>query len=61
MQFWLDVMRGEKGSPEDFRRYFADGAFIGAVDAPVFIFWEQLSAAFPKAKVVLSVREPKSW
>ncbi|HLK10018.1 MAG TPA: sulfotransferase [Candidatus Binatia bacterium] len=35
--------------------------FAAAVDWPVAAFWPELSAAFPDAVVLLSVREPQSW
>ena len=31
------------------------------VDWPACTFWEQISAAFPEAKVLLSVRDPEAW
>ena len=31
------------------------------VDAPMYLFWEQLFAAYPDAKFILTVRDPQSW
>ena len=31
------------------------------VDWPACTFWEEIRAAFPEAKVLLSVREPEAW
>ncbi|MEJ7790051.1 MAG: sulfotransferase family protein [Thermoleophilaceae bacterium] len=31
------------------------------VDWPACTYWEQISAAFPEAKVLLSVRDPEAW
>jgi hypothetical protein len=42
-----------------------DWSFLGdynsAVDAPASAFWPELLKANPKAKVVLTFREPASW
>ena len=35
--------------------------YVAAVDWPVASFWAELSAAFPQALVVLSVRDPDTW
>ena len=35
--------------------------YAAAVDWPASAFWPELSAAYPEALVVLSVRDPESW
>jgi hypothetical protein len=35
--------------------------YAAAVDWPAAAFWPELSAAFPEALVILSVRDPQSW
>lgn len=35
--------------------------YSSAVDWPTASFWKELSALYPDAKVVLSVRNPESW
>jgi hypothetical protein len=37
------------------------GTYRSAVDAPTCYFYRELSAAYPEAKVILTVREPESW
>ena len=37
------------------------GGYRAAVDWPAASFWPELSAAFPDALVLLSVREPDAW
>jgi hypothetical protein len=47
------------GRMPDWQALFA--GFGAAVDWPAAAFWPELSAAFPDALVLLSVREPQSW
>ncbi len=35
--------------------------FASAVDWPTASFWKELSEAYPKAKIVLTIRSPESW
>ncbi|UBU18306.1 sulfotransferase family protein [Nonomuraea gerenzanensis] len=35
--------------------------FRSAVDWPASFFWRELAAAYPEAKVVLTVRDPDAW
>jgi len=37
------------------------GGYSAAVDAPTSHFWRQLSATFPAAKVILTVRDAAAW
>jgi len=48
-----------RGQMPDWHRLFA--GFGAAVDWPAAAFWPELSAAFPDALVLLSLREPQSW
>ena len=48
-----------RGQMPDWRTLFA--GFGAAVDWPAAAFWAELSAAFPDALVLLSVREPQAW
>jgi hypothetical protein len=43
----------------DWREFFAN--YAAAVDSPVAYFWEELTAAFPEALVLLSVRDSEDW
>jgi Sulfotransferase domain len=53
---WHAAVRGEM---PDWQRLFAGWA--AAVDWPAAAFWPELSAAFPDAVVLLSVRDSQSW
>ncbi len=53
---WRAAARGEM---PDWNALFAD--YAAAVDWPAAAFWPELSAAFPDALVLLSVRDPQSW
>jgi hypothetical protein len=52
---WLGVVNGER----DWDAVFA--GFSSAVDYPACTYWRELSAFYPEAKVILSVRDPDSW
>jgi hypothetical protein len=53
---WLEI--GEGAIP-DWDDVFA--GFQAAVDWPAAAYWRELSAHYPRAKVVLSVRDPERW
>lgn len=53
---WHAAARGEM---PDWEKLF-DG-YAAAVDWPAAAFWPEISAAFPDAIVLLSVRDPESW
>lgn len=48
-----------RGSMPDWHELFR--GYRAAVDWPVASFWPELSAAFPDALVLLSLRDPESW
>jgi len=56
MPFWGQAIYGET---VDWERLF--GEFRSAVDWPVCAFWEPLSNAYPKAKIILTERDPEQW
>ncbi len=53
---WRAAARGEA---PDWKAFFQP--YVAAVDWPVSAFWRELSAAFPDALVLLSVRDSASW
>lgn len=53
---WHGAARGDM---PDWRALFA--GYVAAVDWPAASFWREISAAFPQALVVLSVRDPDAW
>jgi hypothetical protein len=53
------LRRKTAGEPIDWRPLL-DG-FQAIVDWPGAYFWEELAAAHPKAKVILTVRDPERW
>lgn len=56
-QTWCKIV--VDGHQPDWHAVFAN--FDAALDNPSFSYWEQQLAAFPDAKVVLSVRPPRAW
>ena len=53
---WLQAVQGNE---PDWHSMFAN--YRGAVDWPAASFWPELSAAFPDALVILSVRDVEEW
>jgi hypothetical protein len=53
---WLALARGES----DDWRTILDG-YAAAVDWPSIMIWKELVAAYPDAKVILTVRDPDAW
>lgn len=55
IDLWPKAAAGHPDWPAIFRGYGA------AVDFPAAAFWREISAFYPKAKVILSVRDPETW
>ncbi len=55
VDLWLDAARGKP----DWDAIFAD--YVATVDFPASNYWRELAAAYPAAKIVLSVRSAESW
>lgn len=53
---WKAALDGES---HDWSVPFSE--YGAAVDYPVAYFWEEILAAYPDAKVILTVRDPESW
>jgi hypothetical protein len=56
MPSWLRAARGE---PVDWRRLYA--GYRSTVDWPGARFWRDILAAFPAARIILTVRDPEAW
>ncbi len=56
LALWQSVARGDK---PDWNAAFA--GYHCAVDWPSAFFWRELSAFYPHAKVLLTVRDAESW
>ena len=56
LALWRSVARGDK---PDWDLVFA--GYRCAVDWPSAFFWRELSAFYPRAKVLLTVRDAESW
>lgn len=53
---WHDAALGNMPNWQEFLR-----DYVGTLDAPAAYFWPEISAAFPDALVLLSVRSDESW
>jgi len=56
IQTWHNIAHGK---PVDWHNLFQ--GFQAAVDFPTSIFYKELLAAFPQAKIVHTVRDPERW
>jgi hypothetical protein len=52
---WLDAIDGRPDWDEIFE------GFHSTTDYPACTFWRELAAHYPRAKVILTVRDPDSW
>lgn len=61
LRFWLEVANAPAGTQHDWKRVFAD--FRAAVDNPACCVWRELHAAYPEAKVLLTLhpKGPDAW
>lgn len=58
--FWTKASRGEL-SDEDWREFIRSEQLSACVDYPMSLFWKDLATLYPKAKVLLTVRDPVRW
>jgi hypothetical protein len=56
LRYWQDAAAGR---PVDWEQVFAD--YRSTADWPSAHYWQELSAAFPEAKVILTVRPEQGW
>jgi hypothetical protein len=61
LDFWHKVARGKEGEQHDWETVFAN--YTAAVDNPACCVWRELMAAYPDAKVILTVhpRGAATW
>lgn len=58
--FWREAARKRaRGEPVDWEVVFT--GYHSTVDFPAADFYEELAQAYPKAKVILTVRDPQRW
>eukprot|EP01039_Chlorochromonas_danica_P008007 gene8007-8833_t len=55
--FWIKVSNQED---HDFSAVF-EPTFTAVTDFPAVTYWKELLAAYPKAKVILTIRDPERW
>ena len=60
IDIWLRAVDGDT-TAEEWREFFRRKRFVTGCDFPLSLFYKELMAAFPEAKVVLSTRDPKTW
>jgi hypothetical protein len=56
LERWRPVMNRESS---DWDKVFA--GYHSAVDFPASIYWREMAEAYPDAKVILTVRDPRRW
>merc|ERR1712130_598936 len=60
VDIWIRAFKEEIPS-EEWRKFFSERNYACGVDFPFSMHYKQLMKAYPDAKVVLSVRDPKTW
>ena len=55
IDLWVKASNGAPDWPAIFKGYGA------AVDFPTSVFWRELAAFYPDAKIILSLRDPEKW
>ena len=60
LDIWMRAVDGDT-TEEEWREFFRRKKFVTGLDFPLSLFYKELMAAFPEAKVVLSTRDPKTW
>ena len=59
-EFWTRASLGQL-SDQDWREFIRESQLSASVDYPMSLFWKDLARLYPKAKVVLTVRDPVKW
>jgi len=57
---WLEAVEG-KVTDSDWKEFVKDEKLSASVDYPSSLFWPDLVRIYPKAKVLLTVRDPVNW
>lgn len=57
---WCRILDG-KMSDAEFRHFFLINGYTAGVDIPFILAYEQAMRVFPKAKVLLTTRDPTTW
>ena len=60
LDIWMRAV-DEDTAEEEWREFFRRKRFVTGCDFPLSLFYKELMAAFPEAKVVLSTRDPRTW
>jgi len=60
INIWIRACK-EEIPPEEWRQFFSERNYVCGVDFPFSMHYKQIMKAYPDAKVVLSVRDPKTW
>ena len=59
-EFWLAMSEG-RATTKMIRDYFISRQCSAVCDVPSILYWREIHAAFPSAKLVLTVRDPGKW
>ena len=59
-QFWTRAARGDL-TDQDWREFIRSGQLSASVDYPMSLYWRDLARLYPRAKVLLTVRDPVRW
>ena len=57
---WQRAARGQL-TDQDWLQFVRASRLSASVDFPLSLYWRDLARLFPRAKVVLTVRDPVKW
>ena len=58
VKYWKDAMEGK---PVNWEELFGQYGYQSAVDFPTSLYYKELAAYYPEAKVILSIRDAEKW
>jgi len=58
--FWPKALDGEVDD-EDWKEFISQEKLSAALEYPFSYFWRDLARIYPKAKILLTVRDPVKW
>ena len=59
-QFWQRAQQGQL-TDQDWLEFIRASRLSASVDFPLSLYWRDLARLYPRAKVVLTVRDPVRW
>ena len=59
-EFWHQAFQGQL-TDQDWMEFISTSQLSASVDFPMSLYWRDLARLYPRAKVILTVRDPVRW